>query len=180
MERQTPHRVVRVGICRVKTLAYRCTLAVARSWLFLALGFVFDFGSRFAGVFCALALASCWLLLRCLLLVDSVSYLCYFVPGVGSVGAFDGFFVAFAEEDDGVAGGAGTADGKADGLSAVVDEKEVGILGFAGGFCAFGDLGEDVLPIDITVVFFSDNKLVSNSPCDLALNGSLGLIAPAS
>ena len=61
-----------------------------------------------------------------------------------------------------------------------MDEKEISVLGFASGFCAFGDLGEDVLPIDITVVFFGDNKLVGDSPCDLALDGSLGLIAPAS
>ena len=135
---------------------------MARSGFFLALGFVFGFGDRLAGVFCALALAFRWLLLRCLPFVDSVFYLCYFVPGVGAVGAFDGFFVAFAQEDDGVAGGAGTADGKADGLSAVVDEEEVGVLGLASGFCAFGDLAKDVLPVCIAVVFFGEDKLIGN------------------
>ena len=85
--------------------------------------------------------------------------------------------MAFAEENDGVAGGAGTADGKADGLSAVVDKEEVGVLGFASSFCAFGDLGKDVLPVCIAVVFFGEDELVGDSPCDLALNRSLRLIA---
>lgn len=97
---------------------------------------------------------------------------------VGAVGAEDGFFVAFAEDEDEVAF-FGERESFFDGFLTVELDEKVFTESFASFFGALNELVGDGGGVFVTRVVFGDDDNVAIFTEDFAAEGAGGFVAPA-